>query len=167
MSFARSFYGVARAQALMATVSARNGFSRKAFLPNSIRLLQLQQARYLSDEARSAIDSAVQSCPVVLFMKGTPEFPQCGFSRASIQILGLEGVDPDKFAAFNVLEDDELRSGIKEYSDWPTIPQLYVNGEFVGGCDILISMHRSGELTELLDKANALVKDEVDNFTTK
>lgn len=114
----------------------------------------------MSEAARSAIDNAVKSSPVVLFMKGTPEFPQCGFSRATIQILGLQGLDPEKFAAFNVLEDDELRSGIKEYSNWPTIPQLYVNGEFIGGCDILIAMHQSGELGELLEDAKVLVPEE-------
>lgn len=100
------------------------------------------------------------AAPVVLFMKGTPETPQCGFSRASIQVLGLQGVDPDKFAAFNVLEDSELREGIKEYSDWPTIPQLYVDKEFVGGCDIIVSMHQSGELAKLLDEKRVLVKEE-------
>ncbi|KAK6359540.1 monothiol glutaredoxin grx5 [Orbilia brochopaga] len=113
-------------------------------------------ARYLSESTRAAIDKAVASSPVVLFMKGTPEFPQCGFSRASIQVLGLQGVDPKKFTAFNVLEDDELRQGIKEYSSWPTIPQLYVNKEFVGGCDILMSMHSSGELADLFEKADVL-----------
>ncbi|RKF78401.1 Monothiol glutaredoxin-5, mitochondrial [Golovinomyces cichoracearum] len=91
-------------------------------------------------------------------MKGTPETPQCGFSRVSIQILGLQGVDPAKFSAFNVLEDEALRAGIKEYSDWPTIPQLYVEKEFVGGCDILVSMHQNGELAELLRKKNVLVQ---------
>jgi Grx4 family monothiol glutaredoxin len=93
-------------------------------------------------------------------MKGTPETPQCGFSRASIQILGLQGVDPGKFAAFNVLEDPELRSGIKEYSDWPTIPQLYVDKEFVGGCDILVSMHQNGELAKLLEEKRVLAAAE-------
>ncbi|KAL0639156.1 monothiol glutaredoxin grx5 [Maublancomyces gigas] len=83
--------------------------------------------------------------------------PQCGFSRASIQILGLQGVDPEKFAAVNVLENHEIRQGIKEYSNWPTIPQLYVNKEFIGGCDILVSMHQSGELTDLLYKEKVLV----------
>lgn len=91
-------------------------------------------------------------------MKGTPEAPQCGFSRTSVQILGLQGVDPEKFAAFNVLEDEELRSGIKEFSDWPTIPQLYVEKEFVGGCDILVSMHKSGELSKLLGGKGVLVQ---------
>ncbi|CAK7263039.1 monothiol glutaredoxin grx5 [Sporothrix epigloea] len=117
----------------------------------------LQQRRLLSDHTREAIDRAVTSAPVVLFMKGTPELPQCGFSRAAIQILGLQGVDPDKFAAFNVLEDAELRAGIKEYSDWPTIPQLYVDKEFVGGCDILVSMHQSGELAKLFDEKKVLI----------
>lgn len=92
-------------------------------------------------------------------MKGTPETPQCGFSRTTIQILGLQGVDPAKFTAFNVLEDTELRSGIKEFSDWPTIPQLYVGGEFVGGCDILMGMHRDGSLAELLSGKGVLVQE--------
>ncbi|KAM0797476.1 glutaredoxin-related protein [Usnea florida] len=116
--------------------------------------------RTLSTETRAAIDQAVASKPVVLFMKGTPEIPQCGFSRASIQILGLQGVDPNKFSAFNVLEDENLRSGLKEYSDWPTIPQLYVGNEFVGGCDILMSMHQNGELSKLLEEKDVLVPAE-------
>ncbi|MCJ1315099.1 monothiol glutaredoxin grx5 [Xylographa vitiligo] len=118
--------------------------------------------RLLSTTTRAAITKAVSSAPVVLFMKGTPETPQCGFSRASIQILGLQGVDPAKFTAFNVLEDEELRQGIKEYSDWPTIPQLYVEKEFVGGCDILMSMHQSGELGKLLEEKGVLVEGEVE-----
>ncbi|KAM0485506.1 hypothetical protein ACHAPE_001062 [Trichoderma viride] len=118
------------------------------------------QMRLLSDATRGAIDKAVASAPVVLFMKGTPETPQCGFSRAVIQILGIQGVSPDKFAAFNVLEDPELREGIKEYSDWPTIPQLYLNKEFVGGCDILVSMHQNGDLAKLFDDNKVLVEAE-------
>lgn len=90
-------------------------------------------------------------------MKGTPETPQCGFSRAAIQILGLQGVDPQKFTAFNVLEDEELRQGIKEYSDWQTIPQLYVGEEFVGGTDIMMSMHQDGSLAKLLEEKQVLV----------
>ncbi|KAH0544708.1 hypothetical protein FGG08_001213 [Glutinoglossum americanum] len=116
--------------------------------------------RFLSTETRHAIEKAVASAPVVLFMKGTPETPQCGFSRASIQILGLQGVDPAKFTAFNVLEDAELRQGIKEFSDWPTIPQLYVDKNFIGGCDILVSMHQNGELAKLLEDAKVLVAAE-------
>ncbi|KAI1455315.1 glutaredoxin [Annulohypoxylon moriforme] len=114
------------------------------------------QQRLLSDQTKQAIEKAVASRPVVLFMKGTPETPQCGFSRASIQILGLQGVDPNKFAAFNVLEDADLRSGIKEFSDWPTIPQLYIDKEFVGGCDILVSMHQDGSLAKMLDEKGVL-----------
>merc|ERR1711939_878480 len=125
----------------------------------SPRFAALQKS-FLSTEVRSAIDKAVASAPVVLFMKGTPETPQCGFSRTSIQILGLQGVDPRKFTAFNVLEDEELRSGIKEYSDWPTIPQLYIDKEFVGGCDILINMHKDGSLAQLLAEKKVIIEDD-------
>ncbi|KAI0464585.1 monothiol glutaredoxin grx5 [Komagataella kurtzmanii] len=124
-------------------------------------ILRRQTAlRFLSSETKNAIESAVNSAKVVLFMKGTPQQPQCGFSRATIQMLGQQGVDPEKFAAYNVLEDQELREGIKEYSQWPTIPQLYVDKEFVGGCDIVMSMAQSGELTELLEKHDALIPEE-------
>lgn len=142
-------------------------FLRQAMRPSAFRQSPLRlptfsplQLRFLSTETRAAIDKAVASAPVVLFMKGTPETPQCGFSRASIQILGLQGVDPQKFTAFNVLEDAELRQGIKEYSDWPTIPQLYVEKEFVGGCDILMSMHKNGELSKLFEEKGVLVSAE-------
>lgn len=120
----------------------------------------------MSTEIRKAIEDAISSAPVVLFMKGTPEFPQCGFSRATIKLLGKQGVDPEQFAAFNVLEDQELRDGIKEFSKWPTIPQLYVNKEFVGGCDIITTMAKNGELAELLDEANALVPEEEETETS-
>jgi monothiol glutaredoxin len=93
------------------------------------------------------IKSEIESAPVVLYMKGTPVFPQCGFSAQVVQILSLLGV---KFKSFDVLSDDELRQGIKEFSNWPTIPQLYLKGEFVGGCDIVREMYQSGELVELL-----------------
>nr|POE82359.1 monothiol glutaredoxin-5, mitochondrial [Quercus suber] len=122
----------------------------------SSRFAVLQKS-FLSTETRTAIEKAVASAPVVLFMKGTPETPQCGFSRASIQILGLQGVNPQKFTAFNVLEDEELRAGIKEFSEWPTIPQLYVNKEFVGGTDIMMSMHQDGSLAKLLEEKDVLV----------
>ena len=93
---------------------------------------------------------------VVLYMKGTPVFPQCGFSAAVVQILTQTGV---KFKAFDVLADAELRQGIKEFSNWPTIPQLYVKGEFVGGCDIVREMHEKGELKPLFaEKGIALQK---------
>ena len=98
----------------------------------------------------------VASNDVVLFMKGTPVFPQCGFSAAVVQILTQTGV---KFKAFDVLQDAELRQGIKEFSNWPTIPQLYVKGEFVGGCDIIREMHENDELKPFLaEKGIALEK---------
>jgi monothiol glutaredoxin len=93
------------------------------------------------------IESDVRSHPVVLYMKGTPVFPQCGFSAQVVQVLSQLGV---KFQSFDVLSDDSLRQGIKEFSNWPTIPQLYVQGEFVGGCDIVREMYQSGELAALL-----------------
>ena len=85
---------------------------------------------------------------VVLYMKGTPQFPQCGFSATATEILRRCGVDD--FASFNILQDEALRQGIKEYSNWPTIPQLYIDGEFVGGCDIMREMYQSGELQQIL-----------------
>src|ERR1700738_516865 len=96
------------------------------------------------------IKQDVTSNPVVLYMKGTPVFPQCGFSAAVVQMLTHMGV---KFKGIDVLTDPEIRQGIKEFSSWPTIPQLYVKGEFVGGCDIVREMFESGELKELLDKS--------------
>ncbi len=99
------------------------------------------------DKVFNRIKSEVDSNDVVLFMKGTPVFPQCGFSAAVVQVLGQLGV---KFKGINVLEDDEIRQGIKEFTNWPTIPQLYVKGEFVGGCDIVREMYTSGELEDLL-----------------
>ncbi len=101
----------------------------------------------LDDATRQRITKEVTDNPVVLFMKGTPVFPMCGFSAASVQILSHLGV---RFKGINVLEDPAVREGIKAYSDWPTIPQLYVKGEFVGGCDILKEMFTTGELSQLL-----------------
>ena len=100
----------------------------------------------LDEATRQRISKEVTDNSVVLFMKGTPVFPMCGFSAASVQILSHLGV---KFKGINVLEDPAVREGIKAYSDWPTIPQLYVKGEFVGGCDILKEMYLSGELGDL------------------
>jgi monothiol glutaredoxin len=94
------------------------------------------------------IKQDVTSNPVVLYMKGTPVFPQCGFSAAVVQILSELGV---KFKGIDVLTDPEIRQGIKEFSSWPTIPQLYVKGEFVGGCDIIREMAETGELKQLLE----------------
>ena len=102
----------------------------------------------LEDALKTRIDNEISSESVVLFMKGTPVFPQCGFSAAVVGVLSHLGV---KFRGVNVLEDDSIREGIKAYSEWPTIPQLYVKGEFVGGCDIIMDMYRSGQLKELVD----------------
>lgn len=102
----------------------------------------------MSNEAQQLIHETVTSNPVVLFMKGSPQFPQCGFSSAAAQMLKQCGVK--KFASVNVLEDPDIRQGIKDYANWPTIPQLYVRGEFVGGSDIMREMFESGELQKLL-----------------
>jgi monothiol glutaredoxin len=90
---------------------------------------------------------------VVLYMKGTPQFPQCGFSATVAEVLKRCGVTD--YASFNVLQDDALRQGIKDFSNWPTIPQLYVDGEFVGGCDIVREMYQSGELQQILEPQKA------------
>ena len=101
-------------------------------------------------DVQQRIDELVKSSPVVLFMKGTAQFPMCGFSGRAIQLLKGSGVSELK--TFNVLEDEDVRQGIKDYAQWPTIPQLYVNGEFVGGSDIMTEMYESGELQQLLAK---------------
>ncbi|KIY45014.1 monothiol glutaredoxin [Fistulina hepatica ATCC 64428] len=116
--------------------------------------------RLLSTEARAQLETTVKSAPLVLFMKGTPQYPECGFSRAVVQILDLHGVPTEKVKSLNVLEDQELRNNIKEFSEWPTIPQVYVNGEFVGGCDIIMGMHQSGELETLLENNGVIPKVE-------
>lgn len=91
---------------------------------------------------------------VVLFMKGTPDSPACGFSNVVVHILRLQGVD---YHAINILDDPEMRQGVKDFADWPTIPQLYVKGEFIGGCDIMREMHESGELAALFKENNIQV----------
>ncbi|MBA70898.1 MAG: monothiol glutaredoxin, Grx4 family [Rhizobiales bacterium] len=101
------------------------------------------------------IDNEVKSNDVVLFMKGTPQFPQCGFSGQVVQILDYLGVP---YKGINVLADDDLRQGIKDYSSWPTIPQLYVKGEFVGGCDIIREMFQASELQQHLEEKGVPVK---------
>ncbi|MFK7867115.1 MAG: Grx4 family monothiol glutaredoxin [Alphaproteobacteria bacterium] len=101
---------------------------------------------------KAAFDELVQNNDIVLFMKGTPVFPQCGFSAAVVQILNHMDA---KFHGVNVLDDPDIRNGIKEYSQWPTIPQLYVKGEFVGGCDIVREMFEAGELQPLIDASKA------------
>ncbi len=103
----------------------------------------------MATDITTRIKNEIESSDVVLFMKGTPEAPQCGFSMQVVQILNHVGVP---YKAINVLADQEIREGVKAYSNWPTIPQLYVKKEFVGGCDITREMFQSGELTALLDK---------------
>ena len=105
----------------------------------------------MNDEIQTTIKKVVENNNVVLFMKGTKETPQCGFSNAVVNTLSFMNVD---FKDVNVLEDDNLREGIKTFTDWPTIPQLYVKGEFVGGCDIIQDMYKSGELSEVLKSKN-------------
>ena len=100
-------------------------------------------------DVQNKIDELVKGHPVVLFMKGTAQFPMCGFSGRAISILKQSGVT--ELVAVNVLEDDAIREGIKTYSNWPTIPQLYINGEFVGGSDIMMEMFESGELQKMLE----------------
>ncbi len=101
------------------------------------------------DQTQKFIEHLVTNSRVMLFMKGNKIFPQCGFSAAVVEVLKKHGV---AFESFNVMSDMKVREGIKEYSEWPTIPQLYVDGEFVGGCDIVREMDASGELTELFAK---------------
>ena len=99
-------------------------------------------------DTQKRIDDLVKSNDILLFMKGTASFPMCGFSGRAVQILKACGVDPKAIATVNVLDDDEIRQGIKDYSQWPTIPQLYIKGEFIGGSDIMMEMYESGELQQ-------------------
>ncbi|XAH22521.1 Grx4 family monothiol glutaredoxin [Xylophilus sp. GW821-FHT01B05] len=101
-------------------------------------------------DAQQRIDALVKSNDVLLFMKGSASFPMCGFSGRAIQVLKACGVDAKAIKTVNVLDDDGIRQGIKEYSHWPTIPQLYVKGEFIGGSDIMMEMYESGELQKVL-----------------
>ncbi|MEA3119201.1 MAG: monothiol glutaredoxin [Paraburkholderia sp.] len=102
-------------------------------------------------DTQQRIKQIIDENAVVLFMKGNAQFPMCGFSGRAVQILQANGVD--NFKTVNVLDDEEIRQGIKEYSQWPTIPQLYVKGEFIGGSDIMMEMHQSGEMRQLFASA--------------
>ena len=102
----------------------------------------------MENSVKEKIENLINESEVMLFMKGTPEMPQCGFSAAVVGVLNHLGVN---YKTSNVLQDEEIREGIKEYSDWPTIPQLYVKNEFVGGCDIIKEMYESGELKKMLE----------------
>ena len=107
-------------------------------------------------DIKQTIQDQVTGHPIVLYMKGSPQFPQCGFSGQVVQILDYIGVP---YKGLNVLESDDLRNGIKAYSNWPTIPQLYVKGEFVGGCDIIREMFQAGELQGLMKEKGLAVKE--------
>jgi monothiol glutaredoxin len=117
-------------------------------------LSETTMSEAVQSEVQNFIRETVTGHPVVLFMKGTAQFPQCGFSGRAIQILKETGVT--KLVTVNVLEDPEVRQGIKDYANWPTIPQLYVQGEFIGGTDIMNEMHQNGELAQLLKDAGAI-----------
>ena len=106
-------------------------------------------------DTQQRIDDLVKQNDVLLFMKGTASFPQCGFSGRAVQILKACGVDTKTIKTVNVLEDDGIRQGIKEFSQWPTIPQLFIKGEFIGGSDIMTEMFESGELQKLVEEATA------------
>jgi monothiol glutaredoxin len=152
------------------SAEGEKGVERKPWLPNTPLVLPALKG-YLSHKSiagrcpaakepamsaiNSWIDNEVKSNDVVLFMKGTPGFPQCGFSGQVVQILDHVGVD---YKGINVLTNDELRNGIKDYSNWPTIPQLYVKGEFVGGCDIVREMYQAQELQDFLAEKGVAAK---------
>ncbi|CAO3590144.1 unnamed protein product [Absidia cylindrospora] len=134
-------------------------------------------ARWLSDSLRTKLDSRHQSQACCFVYEGNcrlahgkkqisqlslQQESSCGFSRAAVQIMQVQGVDFKDVQTFNVLADDDLRQGIKDYSEWPTIPQVYINGEFVGGCDILLNMHQSGDLEDLLVK-NGIIPEEIED----
>ena len=106
----------------------------------------------MQESTRNKIQGIINADDIVLFMKGTKHFPQCGFSATVVEVLKRAGVD---FATINVLEDPEVRQGIKEFANWPTIPQLYVHGKFVGGCDIVRELYESGELDTVLKEDSA------------
>ncbi len=102
-------------------------------------------------DTQQRIDQLVKNNNILLFMKGSASFPMCGFSGRAIQILKACGVDPKSITTVNVLDDAEIRQGIKEYSNWPTIPQLYIKGDFIGGSDIMMDMYESGELQQVIN----------------
>ncbi|MGE8396914.1 MAG: Grx4 family monothiol glutaredoxin [Comamonas sp.] len=102
-------------------------------------------------DVQQRIDQLVKNNDILLFMKGSASFPMCGFSGRAVQILKACGVDPKTITTVNVLDDAEIRQGIKDYSNWPTIPQLYIKGEFIGGSDIMMEMYESGELKQVIE----------------
>ncbi|XP_053210903.1 glutaredoxin-related protein 5, mitochondrial-like isoform X2 [Panonychus citri] len=129
-------------------MSLLSSFIRTASrVPTSISRTQFNALFSTSPEWKEKLDKMVSSNKVVVFMKGVPNAPRCGFSNAVTQVLRMHGVDYD---AHDVLSDEDLRQAIKDYTNWPTIPQIYINGQFVGGCDIILQMHKTGELIDML-----------------
>jgi monothiol glutaredoxin len=131
--------------AAWSTMSAEQQWAVIAALEN--------RRRIVAEDVINRIKTHISTSPAVLFMKGTPDFPQCGFSAQTVAALRASGAG---FHAVNIFEDPELRDALKKFSNWPTYPQLYVNGELVGGCDIVLDMHRSGELKKLLNESGAV-----------
>ncbi|XP_053608482.1 uncharacterized monothiol glutaredoxin ycf64-like [Plodia interpunctella] len=126
-----------------------NSLFRRNIIPIYSNITKLS-CRYLADApVKEKIDKIVKNNKVVVFMKGVPDAPRCGFSNAVVQIMRMHAVP---YESHDVLADENIRQGIKDYSNWPTIPQVFINGEFVGGCDIMLQMHQSGELVEELKK---------------
>ncbi|XP_050344486.1 glutaredoxin-related protein 5, mitochondrial [Nymphalis io] len=126
-----------------------NSIIRRSFYPIYNNTHKLT-CRFLADaKINEKIEKIVKDNKVVVFMKGVPDSPRCGFSNAVVQIMRMHAVP---YESHDVLADENLRQGIKDYSNWPTIPQVFINGEFVGGCDIMLQMHQSGELVEELKK---------------
>lgn len=109
----------------------------------------------LQEELRKALDDFISQNKIVLFMKGTQQFPQCGFSNTCVQIFHALDVPSGQFTCVNILEDESLRAGLKDYSMWPTFPQVYIDGEFFGGCDVMIESYQNGELQELVERVLA------------
>jgi monothiol glutaredoxin len=142
------------ASAVLAWMPAAGAFApRPSFAVSSVAAgSRTRNVLYLSEESHERIKSLVDEHPVLLFMKGSKLFPQCGFSNTAVQILQSYDI---QFHTVDVLADEDIRSGVKEFSQWPTIPQLYVAGEFIGGSDIMIEMYQSGELGEMIEVAKA------------
>ncbi|XP_025104098.1 glutaredoxin-related protein 5, mitochondrial-like [Pomacea canaliculata] len=129
-----------------------NLVGKKVLQRHGLTFCRFIAARYSTQPGtKEHIESLVKEKPVFVFMKGTPDQPRCGFSNAVVQILKFHGVE--KFDSYNVLENEDVRQGVKDYTNWPTIPQVFIGGEFVGGCDIMLEMHKNGELIEELKKA--------------
>lgn len=137
-------------------------FSRNPHLYSPV-LSNRMEFKFFSTESNAEIEKLIKSNKVVVFMKGNPDAPKCGFSNAVVQILRMHAVQYD---SHDVLQSDSIRQGIKDFSNWPTIPQVFINGEFVGGCDIMLQMHQNGELIEELKKVgitSSLLKKDGEN----